>query len=211
MSIADIRKDYQQASLSETDVAADPMQQFGTWFDQALKADVAEANAMSLSTVNAAGRPSSRIVLIKEFDQRGFCWFTNYDSAKGNDLATNPYASLLFFWTALERQVRIEGKVEKITAEENDAYFHSRPLGSRQGALASKQSQPIPHRGVLEEQLAAVLEKYGDQPPRPEHWGGYRLVPEKIEFWQGRSSRLHDRIVYTKNTDGTWSIGRLQP
>ncbi|MFZ6847873.1 pyridoxamine 5'-phosphate oxidase [Undibacterium sp. RuRC25W] len=211
MSIADIRKDYQQASLSETDVAADPIQQFATWFDQALQADVAEANAMSLSTVNAAGRPSSRIVLIKEFDPRGFCWFTNYDSAKGNDIAQNPYAALLFFWTALERQVRIEGKIEKISAQENDTYFHSRPLGSRHGAHASQQSRPIPHRAALEDQLVAVLEKYGDQPPRPEHWGGYRLVPEKIEFWQGRSSRLHDRIVYTRNADGSWSIGRLQP
>ncbi|MFZ6689140.1 pyridoxamine 5'-phosphate oxidase [Undibacterium sp. SXout11W] len=211
MSIADLRKDYQQASLTETDVNTDPFEQFGTWFEQALKADVTEANAMSLSTVNAEGRPSSRIVLIKEFDHRGFCWFTNYDSAKGHDLATNPYAALLFFWTALERQVRIEGKIEKITAEENDAYFHSRPLGSRQGAHASHQSQPIANRAALEEQLVAVLEKFGDQPPRPEHWGGYRLVPEKIEFWQGRSSRLHDRIVYTRNADQTWSITRLQP
>ena len=211
MSIADLRKDYQQASLSETDVNTDPFEQFGTWFEEALKADVAEANAMSLSTVNAEGRPSSRIVLIKEFDHRGFCWFTNYDSAKGHDLAANPYAALLFFWTALERQVRIEGKIEKITAEENDAYFHSRPLGSRQSAHASQHSQPIAHRAALEQQLAAVLEKFGDQPPRPEHWGGYRLVPEKIEFWQGRSSRLHDRIVYTRNADQTWSITRLQP
>ncbi|MFZ6754601.1 pyridoxamine 5'-phosphate oxidase [Undibacterium sp. Dicai25W] len=211
MSIADLRKDYQQASLTETDVNADPFEQFGTWFEEALKADVAEANAMSLSTVNAEGRPSSRIVLIKEFDHRGFCWFTNYDSAKGQDLATNPYAALLFFWTALERQVRIEGRIEKITAEENDAYFHSRPLGSRQGAHASHQSQPIANRAALEEQLVAVLEKFGDQPPRPEHWGGYRLVPEKIEFWQGRSSRLHDRIVFTRNADQSWSITRLQP
>ncbi len=158
MSIADLRKDYQQASLTETDVNVDPFEQFGTWFEEALKADVAEANAMSLSTVNAEGRPSSRIVLIKEFDHRGFCWFTNYDSAKGQDIATNPYAALLFFWTALERQVRIEGKIEKITAEENDAYFHSRPLGSRQGAHASHQSQPIANRAALEEQLVAVLE-----------------------------------------------------
>lgn len=211
MSIAHLRKDYQQASLSESDVAADPFQQFGIWFDQALKADAAEANAMSLSTVTADGRPTSRIVLIKEFDQRGFCWFTNYDSAKGHDLANNPYGALLFFWTVLERQVRIEGRIEKVSAEENDTYFHSRPLGSRQSANASLQSQPVANRQILEQQLASVLEKFGDQPPRPEHWGGYRLVPEKIEFWQGRSSRLHDRIVYTRNADGSWSIGRLQP
>jgi len=211
MSIADLRKDYQQASLSESDVAADPVQQFGLWFEQALKVDPAEANAMSLATVNADGRPSNRIVLIKDFDQRGFCWFTNYDSAKGQDLISNPFAALLFFWQALERQVRIEGRIEKISAAENDAYFHSRPLGSRQSANASHQSQPIANREQLEQQLAAVVEKYGDQPPRPEHWGGYRLIPERIEFWQGRSSRLHDRIVYTRHIDGSWKISRLQP
>ncbi|MBR7793035.1 pyridoxamine 5'-phosphate oxidase [Undibacterium sp. FT147W] len=211
MSIAHLRKDYQQASLTESDVTADPIEQFGIWFDQALKADAAEANAMSLSTVTDDGRPTSRIVLIKEFDQRGFCWFTNYDSAKGKDLATNPYAALLFFWSALERQVRIEGRIEKVSSEENDTYFYSRPLGSRQSANASAQSQTIANRDLLEQQLASVVGTFGDQPPRPEHWGGYRLVPEKIEFWQGRSSRLHDRIVYTRNADGRWSIGRLQP
>lgn len=210
MSIADLRKDYQQASLDETDVAADPVEQFGKWFQQALQADVAEANAMSLSTVNAAGRPSSRIVLIKDFDQRGFCWFTNYDSAKGHDLAQNPFGALLFFWTALERQVRIEGRIEKISAEESDQYFHSRPLGSRQGAHASHQSQPIANRAILEQQLAQAVAQFGDQPPRPAHWGGYRLVPERLEFWQGRSSRLHDRIVYLKTAAG-WQIQRLQP
>lgn len=211
MSLASLRKEYQQASLSETDVAADPIQQFGVWFQQALKADAAEANAMSLSTVSAEGKPSSRIVLIKDFDQRGFCWFTNYESAKGHDLEANPFGALLFFWSPLERQVRIEGRIEKISAEENDAYFHSRPLGSRQGAHASQQSQPIASREALEENLQAAVAKFGDQPPRPEHWGGYRLVPEKLEFWQGRRSRLHDRIVYTRNADGSWSISRLQP
>jgi len=211
MSIANVRKDYQQASLTESDVAADPLQQFKGWFEQALEIDPAEANAMSLATVNADGRPSNRIVLIKEFDQRGFCWFTNYDSAKGHDLAVNPYAALLFFWPVLERQVRIEGRIEKISTEENDAYFHSRPLGSRQSANASQQSQPVANREALEQQLTAVVDRFGEQPPRPEHWGGYRLVPEKLEFWQGRSSRLHDRIVYTRQSDGSWAISRLQP
>lgn len=211
MSLADLRKDYQLASLSETDVAHDPIQQFSLWFEQALKADVAEANAMSLSTVNPAGRPSSRIVLIKEFDQRGFTWFTNYDSNKGTDLAVNPHAALLFFWSTLERQVRIEGRIEKISDEENDQYFHSRPLGSRQSAYASQQSRPIASRRLLEDQLNAVISEFSDHPPRPEHWGGYRLVPDRIEFWQGRSSRLHDRIVYTRQQDGQWVIERLQP
>lgn len=211
MSIAHLRKDYQLASLSEHEVAADPISQFATWFDQAVKAEVPELNAMSLSTVNATGKPSSRIVLIKEFDQRGFSWFTNYDSRKGAELEHNPHAALLFFWSALERQVRIEGKIEKISVQENDTYFHSRPLGSRQSALASAQSQAIANREALEQKLAAVVNQFGDAPPRPEHWGGYRLIPEMIEFWQGRASRLHDRIVYTKQADGTWAIQRLQP
>jgi pyridoxamine 5'-phosphate oxidase len=211
MSIANLRKDYQLASLSETDVAADPIQQFAHWFEQALKADAAEANAMSLATVNADGRPSSRIVLIKEFNQHGFSWFTNYDSAKGHDLATNPQAALLFFWSALERQVRIEGRIEKVSEQDNDNYFHSRPLGSRRSACASQQSQPIASRDLLEQRLEQVTSEHGDHPPRPEHWGGYRLVPDYLEFWQGRSSRLHDRIVYTRGSDGVWSISRLQP
>jgi pyridoxamine 5'-phosphate oxidase len=211
MSIANLRKDYQLASLSETDVAADPIQQFAHWFEQALKADAAEANAMSLATVNADGRPSSRIVLIKEFNQHGFSWFTNYDSAKGHDLATNPQAALLFFWSALERQVRIEGRIEKVSEQDNDNYFHSRPLGSRRSACASQQSQPIASRDLLEQRLQQVTSEHGDHPPRPEHWGGYRLVPDYLEFWQGRSSRLHDRIVYTRGSDGVWSISRLQP
>lgn len=211
MSIADLRTDYRQASLSESDVNANPFTQFANWFEQALKAEVVEPNAMTLSTVDAQGRPSSRIVLIKEYDQRGFSWFTNYDSAKGNDLAGNPHAALLFFWPALERQVRIEGRVEKLTEAESDAYFNSRPLGSRQSALASQQSQTITSRSALEQKLAAVVSEFGEQPPRPAHWGGYRLLPEKLEFWQGRSSRLHDRIVYTRDEAGNWQISRLQP
>jgi pyridoxamine 5'-phosphate oxidase len=211
MSIANLRKDYQLASLAESDVAHDPIKQFSHWFDQALKAEVSEPNAMSLSTVNAEGKPSSRIVLIKEFDERGFSWFTNYDSRKGLELADNPHAALLFFWIPLERQVRIEGRIEKISDADNDKYFHSRPLGSRQSALASSQSQVIANRQQLEDKLAQVVAEFGDNPPRPEHWGGYRLVPEFIEFWQGRSSRLHDRIAYTRQADGAWTISRLQP
>ena len=211
MSIAHLRKDYQHASLSKSDVASDPIAQFSVWFDQALKADVAEPNAMSLATVNAQGRPSSRIVLIKEFDQRGFCWFTNYASKKGHDLEINPHAALLFHWVVLERQVRIEGRVEKMSAEESDHYFHSRPLGSRHSAIASQQSEEVDSRKLLETRMAEVVEQAGEQPARPEHWGGYRLQPERLEFWQGRRSRLHDRIVYTKHADGTWAISRLQP
>lgn len=211
MSIASLRKDYQLASLAETDVAHDPITQFSHWFEQALKAEVAEANAMSLATVNAEGKPSSRIVLIKEFDHRGFSWFTNYDSRKGQELSQNRHAALLFFWTALERQVRIEGRIHKISEEDNDKYFHSRPLGSRQSACASAQSQTIANRQQLEDKLAEVIAQYGDHPPRPEHWGGYRLVPDFIEFWQGRSSRLHDRIAYTRQADDSWLISRLQP
>lgn len=211
MSIAHLRKDYQLASLSENDVSDNPLTQFATWFEQAMKAEVPELNAMSLSTVNGEGKPSSRIVLIKEFDQRGFSWFTNYDSRKGQELEQNPHAALLFFWSALERQVRIEGRIEKISVQENDTYFHSRPLGSRQSALASAQSQVIASREALEQQLAEVVNQYGETPPRPEHWGGYRLVPNLVEFWQGRSSRLHDRIVYHRLEDGSWEIQRLQP
>jgi pyridoxamine 5'-phosphate oxidase len=211
MSVADIRTDYKKASLAESDVTDDPYSQFANWFDQALKADVAEPNAMTLSTVNPEGRPSSRIVLIKEFDERGFSWFTNYDSAKGQDLESNPHAALLFFWIPLERQVRIEGRIEKLSDAENDAYFNSRPLGSRQSALASQQSQPIGDRAELEQKLAAVIAEFGDNPPRPAHWGGYRLIPDHVEFWQGRSSRLHDRIIYASDENGGWKISRLQP
>ncbi|TFW10607.1 pyridoxamine 5'-phosphate oxidase [Oxalobacteraceae bacterium OM1] len=211
MSIADLRKDYSRASLTETDVLPHPVDQFAKWFDEALAAQVPEANAMTLATVNAEGRPSARIVLIKEFDRRGFTWFTNYASRKGNELAQRPHAALLFYWIELERQVRIEGRVERISAAESDAYFHSRPLPSRIGALASQQSRSVADRTVLEAQVAAAEEQYGDHPPRPEHWGGYRLVPDYLEFWQGRPSRLHDRIVYRLQPDGSWQRERLQP
>lgn len=211
MSIADLRKEYSHASLSESDIATDPIAQFKGWFNEALKAKIPEANAMSLATVAANGRPSSRIVLIKEFDHRGFSWFTNYASRKGHELHQNQYAALLFYWIELERQVRIEGRVERISAEENDAYFQSRPLGSRIGAIASSQSEPISSRQTLEARYADAEAKYGQHPPRPAHWGGYRLVPDYIEFWQGRSSRLHDRIVFKLQGDGSWDRLRLQP
>lgn len=211
MTLADIRTDYQRASLSEDEVDADPINQFSIWFHEALTAKVTEPNAMSLSTVNAQGRPSSRIVLIKELDQRGMTWFTHYTSKKGEELAANPFAALLFFWPELERQVRIEGRVEKVSAAESEAYFNSRPLASRIGALASEQSKVIANRSLLEERVAKISEQYGQQVPRPEGWGGYRLLPDYMEFWQGRSSRLHDRIAYSKSEQGIWLRKRLQP
>lgn len=210
-AVADIRKDYGQASLDDADVLDDPIAQFTRWFDEALRAEVNEPNAMNVATVDAHGKPSSRIVLIKQFDARGFTWFTNYDSRKGIELAGNPHAAILFFWSELERQVRIEGRVERVDAAESEAYFHTRPLKSRLAALASAQSAPIGSRAALEENYQAVEAQYGEQPPRPEHWGGYRLVPDYIEFWQGRRSRFHDRIVYTRQADGTWARQRLQP
>ncbi len=210
-AVAALRKDYGQTTLNEADVAADPIDQFTAWFDQALAAEVHEPNAMSVSTVGAGGQPSSRIVLIKQFDRRGFTWYTNYDSQKGRELAANPHAAILFFWSELERQIRIQGRVERTSAEESDKYFHSRPLKSRLAAIASVQSAPIDNRAALEENYEAVVRQFGEAPPRPDNWGGFRLVPERIEFWQGRRSRFHDRIVYALQPDGSWARQRLQP
>ena len=211
-TLAAMRIDYVQKLLSEEDVQRDPIAQFEKWFDEALKAQVSEPNAMDLSTVSPEGKPSSRIVLIKQFDERGFTWYTNYHSDKGRHLEHNPHAALLFFWRELERQVRIEGTVVKTSAAESDEYFNVRPLQSRLSAIASQQSAPIADRAALESNYEAVAAAVGDaQPPRPAHWGGYRLQPERIEFWQGRRSRFHDRIVFTRGADGQWSMQRLQP
>jgi pyridoxamine 5'-phosphate oxidase len=210
-AVADLRKDYGQASLDEGDVLDDPILQFTRWFEQALAAQVNEPNAMNVATVGPDGRPSSRIVLVKQFDERGFTWYTNYDSRKGEELRAHPHAALLFFWSELERQVRIEGRVETTSAEESDTYFHSRPLKSRLAAIASRQSAPIANRAALEQNYDAVEAGAGETPPRPENWGGFRLVPERIEFWQGRRSRFHDRIVFTRQEDGRWTRHRLQP
>jgi pyridoxamine 5'-phosphate oxidase len=211
-SLADLRKNYSLGSLDAGDVDRNPIRQFDTWFAQALDAQLPEPNTMTLATVDSRGRPSARIVLIKGVDERGFVFFTNYESRKGRELAHNPFASLLFYWIELERQVRIEGTVVKTSAEESDKYFHSRPLGSRIGAWASEQSQVIESRAVLETREKEVSAQYGEHPPRPPHWGGYRLIPDTIEFWQGRPSRLHDRLRYTRTSDnGDWQIARLSP
>ncbi len=211
IALADLRLDYGRASLSEEDTLADPVDQFTKWFGEAMKAQVNEPNAMSVATVGEDGRPSSRIVLIKQYDPRGFTWYTNYNSQKGRQLAQNGHAALLFFWPELERQVRIEGSVVQTSAEESDKYFYSRPLKSQLAAIASAQSAPVADRAALEAQFAAVEAASGDKPQRPAHWGGYRLVPERIEFWQGRRSRFHDRIVYTRQVDGSWVKERIQP
>jgi pyridoxamine 5'-phosphate oxidase len=211
MSISSIRKDYQLRSLSESDVHANPVEQFSQWWDEAIASEIVEVNAMTLSTITTGGRPSARIVLLKGFDEKGFVFYTNYESDKGQQLDANPYASLVFFWKELERQVRIEGICERVSPEESDEYFYSRPLGSRLGAWASPQSKVIEGREILDKNAAALLERYASgEVPRPLHWGGYRVVADTIEFWQGRSNRLHDRIKYS-NQDGAWTIERLAP
>ncbi len=211
MPIAHLRTEYQRFSLLEHDTDADPMVQFMRWFEQAREAGLADPNAMTLATVGADGRPSLRVVLLKDADPAGFTWYTNYQSRKGRELAVQPHAALQFYWPALERQVQIEGTVERVSAADSDAYFAIRPLASRIGALASHQSAPIGGRAELEAQYAAAALAAGDAPARPAHWGGLRLRPERIEFWQGRSSRLHDRIAYTRDAGGAWTRARLQP
>ncbi|ACU58384.1 pyridoxamine 5'-phosphate oxidase [Chitinophaga pinensis] len=209
--VADLRKDYRLASLDEQDVAQDPIQQFERWWKDATTGQLDEPNAMTLATSTPDGYPSARIVLLKSFDEEGFVFFTNYDSHKAQDMAANPNVSLLFFWRELERQVRIYGTVSKTTAEISDEYYESRPLGSRVGAIASPQSRVIPGRSFLEENVRMVAERYVlEDPKRPAYWGGYVVKPVKMEFWQGRSSRLHDRILYTKEGEN-WLIDRLAP
>ena len=210
-SIADLRKSYERAELNEDVSQANPLGQFDQWLKEAIHSEVPEPNAMTVATVGSDLRPSTRVVLIKGYDMRGIVWYTNYESRKGRELAGNPYAALQFHWVELERVVRIEGVVEKVSDSESDDYFHSRPLDSRIGAWASPQSQVIAGRAVLVTNAAKYAAQFLLQPPRPPHWGGYRLQPQQWQFWQGRKSRLHDRLRYTQQGDGQWLRERLAP
>ena len=210
--VAALRKDYRLASLDESEVEKHPVKQFERWWNDATNSELAEPNAMTLATSTPEGRPSARIVLLKSFDADGFIFFTNYESRKGQEMAANPQVSLLFFWQELERQVRIDGIVSKTSAAISDEYYQLRPPGSRIGAIASPQSRVIPHRSFLEEQVNIIAAKYVlDNPERPEYWGGYIVKPLLMEFWQGRSNRLHDRVQYTLESSGDWKIERLSP
>src|SRR6476646_8951877 len=210
--LSELRSEYTNRGLRRSDLHSDPLRQFGAWFAAALAAEERDVNAMSLATATPDGRPSVRIVLLKAVDQRGFCFFTNYDSEKGQELEANPRAALCFYWIKLERQVRISGSVERTSREDSAAYFHSRPVGSRLGAWASKQSEVVDSRQILDARMAEMNERYHKtEIPLPPHWGGYRVKAEQIEFWQGRPNRLHDRFRYVRRDDGSWQIDRLAP
>ncbi|GAC1548903.1 MAG: pyridoxamine 5'-phosphate oxidase [Herpetosiphon sp.] len=213
MSITDLRKEYTRGGLTEQDVDADPVKQFGAWLDQSLSAQLIEPYAMTLATATPDGRPSARIVLLRGYDEQGFVFYTSYDGHKSRELDINPYAALVFYWPELERQVRIEGTVSPVSAAESDAYYAGRPIRSRLGAWASPQSEVIPDRQFLEARLAAIETRFADQPvvPRPPFWGGFRVAPTTFEFWQGRRSRLHDRLLYRRDASGVWFIERLGP
>lgn len=212
MSIGDLRREYARRALTEDAAAANPLHQFGQWFEEAVRADLLDANAMTLATIGLDGAPAARIVLLKGFDEDGFVFFTNYESAKGRELTATPLACLLFFWVELERQVRVTGSVSRVSADESSAYFATRPFDSQIGAWSSQQSAPIANRAALETRFEETRRRYeGGAVPRPPHWGGFRIAPARIEFWQGRRGRLHDRLLYTRGDDDVWSRTRLSP
>lgn len=210
MNIAELRQEYMRAGLAESEADPDPIRQFERWFEDALRARLALPNAMTLATVSAAGAPAARAVLLKGIERGGFVFHTNYLSRKGRELEARATACLVFLWSELERQVRIEGGVERVSPQDSDDYFATRPLGARLSAWASEQSEPVPSREILEKSMEQARRRYGERPPRPPHWGGYRVLPQAIEFWQGRADRLHDRLLYTRDGGG-WRIERLAP